>query len=98
MGVFLSVVPLFFLMCMAQLILVEHLGMSLSLLELIMLPLFFTGVLGSGLYLALPILKSDFKENRQRHNKCTHCGYPLRGIRDTSKVCPECGHPFKPKP
>jgi hypothetical protein len=98
MGIFLSVIPLFFLSMGIEQFFVQIVGASLSSVDWVLVPLFFAGVIGFGIYLALPLLKSDLKENRQRNNKCTHCGYLLRGIRDTSKVCPECGYPFKPKP
>jgi hypothetical protein len=28
-------------------------------------------------------------------NRCSECGYKLRGIRDSSNRCPECGKLFK---
>jgi hypothetical protein len=98
MGVLLSFIPIILLAAVIEQFFVRIIGVSLSSVDWIISPLVFTSIIGCGVYLALPLVKSDIKENRERNGKCTHCGYMLRGIRDTSNVCPECGHPFKPHP
>ena len=45
--------------------------------------------------LAYAEARDQLEEYRAAINQCRHCGYSLRGIRQVSNRCPECGELFK---
>jgi hypothetical protein len=60
------------------------------------------GVAGLPIGLAIALgcaeAQSQLEEYRAATNQCRHCGYSLRGIRQASERCPECGELFKKLP
>lgn len=59
----------------------------------------FLVTVGFGVATALPVVRSDIREDRIRRGCCPRCGYPIQGLEQTENVCPECGHAFRrPEP
>jgi hypothetical protein len=49
----------------------------------------------SGIFFAFPEYERQRRSFWIATNRCAACGHSLRGIRDQSRQCPECGKRFK---